>query len=636
MKKIYYIIHSNSFGDTLSSTPTLRYLYKSHQTKINVVTHNKNVFKNNPYIDGLYSFDEFIGSGDENIIKYESFTFPGTTDKNGIEKKFSHIDTRILHSMDLGFQLLPEEMYYDFYPDEFQLDLDLPETYVVLHVTTNWANRTWDKENWQKLIDWLSENKIFTVLIGFGYKESLHNSLSDKPLEKVCPHFENLYGLDLTNQGSVSDMWWVINGSKCIVTMDSGPLHIAGCTDTTILQLGSAINPKFRAPFRHGSQDYKYHYLGGSCNIFCNSNLFYNVQHWGDINHIPPQPDCLENKPTFECHPTLDKVIDKIIEVVNLKEEKPFDTFFELLPKDDEDKIKYNFKSNQSKTVEIIAQDVSTGLIRDSILQEVKRTDGYYWWVPSPGRLENLGDLDLIFYVEGEFQGKKRIHYKGGKELIVKNKKLYFDHIDTNVYSVFWEIEINNDYTSQPNCTVNDGDVVLDIGANFGFFTLNSLNKGAKKIYSIEPFNEAFQNLEKLSIIFPEIYPINRAVSSEVGVMSFSIHSKTSAVNCLSSHVINDEKYQEVQVKTIDINTLLNNIPEQINFMKVDCEGAELEIFTTITNTNLKKIDRIVIETHSEEIDNLVHKKLLDTNFKVYKHPSGANNGGNILFAVKN
>jgi ADP-heptose:LPS heptosyltransferase len=265
MKKIYYIIHSNSFGDTLAATPTLRYLYKSHNKKINVVTHNKNVFNNNPCVDELFSFDEFVGSSDRDILKYESFTFPGQTDRNGIEKKFSHIDTRLLHSMDLGFQLLPEDMSYDFYPDPMNLKVDLPNQYVVLHTTTNWPNRTWDKNEWQRLIDWLSDNKIFTVLIGFGYKEKLHESLSDQPLEKVCPDFNNLYGIDLTNQGSVSDMWWVINGSTCIITMDSGPLHIAGCTDTQILQLGSAINPKFRAPYRNGSQDYKYNFIGGDC-----------------------------------------------------------------------------------------------------------------------------------------------------------------------------------------------------------------------------------------------------------------------------------------------------------------------------------------------------------------------------------
>jgi ADP-heptose:LPS heptosyltransferase len=313
---IYYIIHSTSFGDTLAATPTLRYLSKSHRKKINVVTHNKNVFNNNPYTESILSFEEFYNSNLSDIVRYESFTNAGRKDGNGIEKKFSHIDTRQLHSMDLGFQLLPEDMGYDYYPNPQSLSLDLPEKYVVLHITSNWANRTWSYQNWVNLIKWLKDNQIFTVLIGAGYREELHNSYSDKPLDKECPMFDDYYGLDLTNQGSMCDMWWVVNGAKCLITMDSGPLHLAGTTDVEIIQLGSAINPKFRAPYRHGTQDYKYHYLLGTCNLHCNSNLFYNVKEWGDINSVPPQPNCLEHKPTFECHPQLDNVINKLKEIL--------------------------------------------------------------------------------------------------------------------------------------------------------------------------------------------------------------------------------------------------------------------------------------------------------------------------------
>ncbi len=318
MSNIYYLIHSNSFGDTIAATPTLRSLSLSHRSKINVVTHVKHIFNKNPYSYNVYSFEEFEKLNLQDFVKYESFRCPGQKDGNGIEKKFSHIDTRQLHSMDLGFQLLPEDMFYDFYPDPLSLDIELPQEYVVLHVTTNWANRTWDYTNWRNLIRWLKDNQIFTVLIGSGYREELHNSYSDKPLDKDCPMFDDYYGLDLTNKGTMSDMWWVINGSQCLVTMDSGPLHLAGTTDIDIIQLGSAINPKFRAPYRNGNQEYKYHYLGGTCNLFCNSNLYYNVKEWGDINSVPPQPNCLENKPIFECHPKINEVISKIEDVLSL------------------------------------------------------------------------------------------------------------------------------------------------------------------------------------------------------------------------------------------------------------------------------------------------------------------------------
>ena len=165
----------------------------------------------------------------------------------------------------------------------------------------------------------LKEKNIFTVLVGAGYKEPVHVSLGDKPLTKECPMFDNYYGLDLTNKGSMGDMYWVMKGSECIVTMDTGPLHLASCTDSHIIQLGSAINPAFKRFYRNGDWKYKYHFLGGSCNLFCNTNLFYNVKEWGDINSVPPLLGCLENKPTFECHPQLKDVIDKVNEVMNVE-----------------------------------------------------------------------------------------------------------------------------------------------------------------------------------------------------------------------------------------------------------------------------------------------------------------------------
>jgi ADP-heptose:LPS heptosyltransferase len=312
MKNIYYLIHSRSFGDTLCATPTLRYLSQSHNQKINVVSHIEEIFDNNPYVSQCLSFDEFYKLEDTNIIKYESFTYAGRQDNNGIEKKFSHIDTRQVHAIDLGFQLMPHQMEYDYNPDHVELTYDLPEKYVVCHITQNWPNRTWDTKNWQRLIDWLSENKIFTILIGKDHSEKLHDSISIDPLIKACPKLENLYGIDLTNKIGLKEMYQIIKGSSIIVTMDTGPLHMAGCTDTHILQIGSAQHPLLRIPYRHNTQNYKYDFVGGTCDIFCNSDLKYNIKEWGNINAVAPLTECSENKPTFECHPPVDKVINII------------------------------------------------------------------------------------------------------------------------------------------------------------------------------------------------------------------------------------------------------------------------------------------------------------------------------------
>jgi FkbM family methyltransferase len=531
--------------------------------------------------------------------------------------------------MDLGFQLMPHQMGYDYTPDYVELMYNLPEKYVVCHTTQNWPNRTWDTKNWQKLINWLSENKIFTVLIGQDHSEKLHESISIDPLIKSCPKLDNLYGLDLTNKIELEEMYQVIKGSSIIVTMDSGPLHIAGCTDTHILQLGSATHPLLRIPYRNNTQNYKYDFVGGTCNIFCNSDLKYNVQEWGHINAVGPLTECVENKPTFECHPLVNKVIDKLKEVFNHPEENKYLEFFEELPNDGEDRINFNFRKTSDDVVKIIVRDVKTGLTRDKFITDCKRLEeGHYWWTPMPGRIKNLGQIELLFYLNDSFCGQKYLNYSGGTGIKIGDKEVYLDYLEGNEYPTFWEIFVNGDYEKEKGCVVDKGDVVLDIGANYGFFTLNSLSKGASKVYSIEPYGPAYSHLEKLSKDFPSIVPINKAISETSGSVSMFIQEDSSAKNCVTKHGdLFGRNSNEVIVESIDINSLISSIREKINFLKIDCEGSEFELFKTIDEEILTNINKIVVETHGEEIDNFVYEKLIKNNFKVHKHD-------NILFAI--
>jgi len=117
------------------------------------------------------------------------------------------------------------------------------------------------------------------------------------------------------NQTTISQTWWLIQKSSALITMDSGLLHLAGTTDAQIIQLGGSINWRLRAPYRHGTQNYKYHYVDGECKIACASDMRYGVQHWNSIRGIPPLVGCLENKSEFVCHPNVSQVFNKILEL---------------------------------------------------------------------------------------------------------------------------------------------------------------------------------------------------------------------------------------------------------------------------------------------------------------------------------
>ena len=171
-KKIYYKIHCSTLGDALSSTPVVRKLSKLYNTKLNIINDAPEIFRNNPYVDKIINCNDFDIkniSGDYEF--FESFVLPGQKNQFGIERKFSTFDIRQIHAMDLGFSLMPEEMFCDFFPTEYNNPFNLPDNYVVLHTAKNWPNRTWPKENWQQVIDYLAKRKIYTVLIGKNGEE---------------------------------------------------------------------------------------------------------------------------------------------------------------------------------------------------------------------------------------------------------------------------------------------------------------------------------------------------------------------------------------------------------------------------------------------------------------------------------
>jgi ADP-heptose:LPS heptosyltransferase len=301
MKEIGIILSCTGLGDILSSIPVIKYLSKIYKYKIKVFTYNIEIFKNFPYIEVHY-FDEYKDY--ENILTmFNTFQL-----ENNIHSK---IDIRQFHANILGFQLLPDELELDFYPDEYK-DIHLPKDYVVIHPSKTWPSRTWNPERWQKLVDLLNERNISVVSVG---KNNIY-----------LPIFEINNVINLVDKLDIHQTWHVLNKSQMVITMDSGILHLAGSTDTFIVQLGSSINPIYRTPYRNGSQKYKCVYILGKCNKFCASDLKYSMNYGKHDNHlwVPPISYCLEridesveqpnNLDTniYQCHPDVNQVIKSI------------------------------------------------------------------------------------------------------------------------------------------------------------------------------------------------------------------------------------------------------------------------------------------------------------------------------------
>ena len=308
MKKVCLdVLGCRALGDTLAVTPTLRKLYNSYGKKISIATHHPYLFSNNPYVDKIYTdVTDEIKETHEVFVSFNIGYHP-----NGICYKHNAMDIRQFHAVNLGFMLTKDEMSMDYFPDEVESIEGLPEKYVLIHPVQNWNSRTWDAKKWQMLTKLLNERGIAVISVGKDSSE-LGGSNVDKPVF----NFNIDIGLNLMNQTTLSQTWWLINSAMCFITMDSGLLHLAGTTDSEIIQLGSSIHPQFRAPYRKNNQGYKYHYVLGGCGLHCASDMKYGVREWESIQGIPSLVNCLERKETFECHPTIFAVYNKVLEIV--------------------------------------------------------------------------------------------------------------------------------------------------------------------------------------------------------------------------------------------------------------------------------------------------------------------------------
>lgn len=331
-KKILFKVPSPAMGDTLCSTPTIRKLYESYGHKIDVMAVRDDVLKGSPYINNLLKFENEVSGYDEvfdgfvRSVKVNKNMDAHTFHDTPIEIKLSNFEARQIHALSLGITLYPEEMNCDFFPDEpTEKSNTIDEKCIVLHVTESWPNRTWEVKKWQRLIDLIKENTdLKVVTIGKSHSEHGHHGVIEKRvvrLNNVDYDFtENDEVRDQVFQNgrdSLSEMWHILNNSFGLVSFDSGPIHLAGTTDSWIFQIGASIRPEKTAPWRHSSQKYKFDFVGGECKIFCGSCPKYSVKEWGTINSMPYYPECLEGYDEFKCQPSPDEVFFNIMKRYN-------------------------------------------------------------------------------------------------------------------------------------------------------------------------------------------------------------------------------------------------------------------------------------------------------------------------------
>lgn len=157
---------------------------------------------------------------------------------------------------------------------------------------------------------------------------------------------------------------------------------------------------------------------------------------------------------------------------------------------------------------------------------------------------------------------------------------------------------------------VEEGDIVVDIGATVGEFVYSILSKKPKHCYAVEPISVFFDTLKKNVQGNPVSFS-NVAISDSPNV---KIHWDGYTETC---RTLTFKQF-------IQENRLFN-----IDFLKVDCEGGEYDIFSNENIDFLKTIPKIVAEFHTGPNDFTQRFQKIKNNLRNFKKISFEDLDGN-------
>jgi len=161
-----------------------------------------------------------------------------------------------------------------------------------------------------------------------------------------------------------------------------------------------------------------------------------------------------------------------------------------------------------------------------------------------------------------------------------------------------------------PNLNINKNDVIIDIGAHVGIFSIYyALKYPDALIYSYEPTRRNYANLVK-SLEYNKInnvFPNNLAVTSD----GRDVEMYQPSDNTGGSSMFYNTKlpFEEKSLaKSIRLKDIIENINGKIRILKIDCEGGEYEIL----NGNIELLN------NAEIIMGELHH-VPNTDFNAYK-----------------
>lgn len=187
--------------------------------------------------------------------------------------------------------------------------------------------------------------------------------------------------------------------------------------------------------------------------------------------------------------------------------------------------------------------------------------------------------------------------------------------------------------------TITEHDVIVDIGAHVGIFTLFAASRTRGPIYAIEPDPANCARLSHHLRInhVRNVNICNVALADQCGTLALQVSAFSSTRNFLTLPTIQEnvahhaparlaDRKTTIDVETLTLPALIDRFQiERIDFLKMDCEGVEGLVLLSTPPTYLSRIRQMAMEFHNQMspvplVD--IRRYLEQAGFQTRKQPS--------------
>lgn len=233
--------------------------------------------------------------------------------------------------------------------------------------------------------------------------------------------------------------------------------------------------------------------------------------------------------------------------------------------------------------------------------------------------------------------------WPGGHVIDVQGNKMYIDVNDPNpnmrkTFQAYGMSLVHEEETTALfRRVVKQGDVVLDLGANIGYYTIIAARSvgSSGKVFSFEPEPTNFKYLSKNIEVngFLNATPFRKAVSDRLGTSQLFVCDYDSG-----HHTINQydgigaysrgrhSRVHSIPIDVVSVDEFLRDKTDRVNVIKMDVEGAEALALKGMRETLQKNHDvkvfveffPLLVKNMGSSPEEFAHALLTEFGFAVY------------------